>query len=280
MPGSSPCDGTDLKYFVSHVRPLDYEYVLTADRLVYPTSSPLELQVLQTWYTRHAEFGLIYRSKSDPNVIVGNCLVVALKPHAWRELTSGHLKECELTTDCIFNNDTDDEVALHVYHMEKNNALWPSLSTKRFASVALEDIAGTLRGFQHQRTICSRPQLRIRGFSGLAVSNAGINLFANYFNCREKDYICQEHIMKRPQSSSLEVFDKVESQDDLNALLIQGYQYVTRCKMLVLNKDVPSVVWTELDRDGCQRQLYREGEPNQTTETNTLISGHRAGSIE
>ena len=54
------------------------------------------------------------------------------------------------------------------------------------------------------------------------------------------DVIILVHILKKDMK--LKIFE-LKSNEDLREKLLQGYQYLNRCKMLVVYPNEPSLVW-------------------------------------
>mmetsp|Transcript_21143 Transcript_21143/g.53741 ORF Transcript_21143/g.53741 Transcript_21143/m.53741 type:complete len:244 (-) Transcript_21143:129-860(-) len=222
------------------IRPQDMSLVLATDSRVYPTSSPLQLPTIQSWYQYHPELGFIYEHPITGEV-VATCIAVALTKPGWEQLTSGQKAESELTVDLIYSNARDDVIGLHIYHVEREaswDPAWPKLGL-----LALDHISEVLGELQAQREP-GKPSLSVCGFSGLAVSPTGINLFGGLYNCREKGFTCNEFVL-RDAAGALKVVSDL-SQDELQRMLQEGYQFVNRCKMLVLTPDEPSIVWAKL----------------------------------
>ncbi|ORX90647.1 hypothetical protein K493DRAFT_339871 [Basidiobolus meristosporus CBS 931.73] len=251
------------------IEPSDFEAILASDIDVYPTESPLTLETLQKWYTHHPEFGMVYyhdgfdvdsgsgENSSEP-IVIGACSVVPLTAKGWLKLSCGEVIESQLEEDMLFNNAQPSgncEIGLHIYHMERYPT-WSSFSAQtgnkeKLGTLVLKSIQEIL----DQLRVTNR-NLKVIGLSGLCVSTAGINLFSNYYNCREReDYICREYILRAPSNPQLAeigprqcnskslVVVETSNQETLTRLLEHGYQFITRCKMLVLKPEDCSVVW-------------------------------------
>lgn len=278
------------------VTPVDYDGIIASDREVYPTPDGLTLEVLHTWYAKHPELGMVF-ADAVTGAIAGSCVVVPLSKHGWEQLTQGHLSEAALGADTLFDADRDDEIGLHVYHIEKTPTYPADLP--RFGLVALEALADVLQAIQQRRQQAagqeskgdprvqaeSKPpdaegttgsadvgnapatpaRLRVCGLSGLTVTKAGFALFSLLYGCRERSYVCPEHILRRTCDGRLEVHS-LESQEQLRELLAtagrqgaaagggeggeNGLLYVMRARMLVVAPDEPSLVWCFLGTDG------------------------------
>lgn len=111
--------------------------------------------------------------------------------------------------------------------------------------VMLQALAHVLHQFEEKRA-ASRGPLRVVGFSGLAVSPAGLHLFGTVFNCSEREYKCDECLM-RQEDGQLVVLKGLD-QAGMEAALAFGAQWVGRCRLLVLLPGETSIVWQVLKR--------------------------------
>lgn len=222
----------------------DYPMVLSADSRLYPTATPVQRAAIQQWYSKHPSFGIIFEDTVGNTV--GSGITVAMTPRGWEALTRGEVSESEIHDDLLFDNGVHDELAIHVYHVEKESgwhSTWPRISI-----MLLHALAKVMAELSGERAP-DRPRLRVSGFSGLAVSPSGINLFSNTYNCKERaDYICDEFIMRKPQVEGPPAIEVIEgmTQQMLSELLLRGREFLTRAKMLVLLPDDTSIVWHEL----------------------------------
>lgn len=107
----------------------DIPLILEAERRLYPNEEPLHPSTIKHWYSKHPEFGMVFVDSST-GATVGNCITVALKKSGWEQLIQGKVAESGLCGDLLFDNATDDELAIHVYHLEKAQSYkkdWPQL---------------------------------------------------------------------------------------------------------------------------------------------------------
>ncbi len=205
----------------------DYAKLLELDKKVYPTDSPVTPAMLDNWFQNNPEFGAIFE---DSGKISGMCIAIPLNETGWNKLISGKLQESDLGKDTIFDNKRDVEIGIHIYHLEKFSS-----SNKQFYVQTLNNLNKTITTLKNQN-----PKLKVIGFSGLCVTSSGINLFYNKLNCRERDFINPEHILRK--NNKLQIF-KSTSQKELEKKLSSGYEYANRCKMLVTYPDELSLVW-------------------------------------
>ncbi|MFH1325245.1 MAG: hypothetical protein ABIH49_00545 [archaeon] len=94
----------------------DYDKLLELDRKVYPTPNPVTPRILDSWFQKNPEFGIIFE---ENNKITGMCIVIPLNKIGWEKLINGELAESELSKETIFDNSRDKEIGIHIYHIEK-----------------------------------------------------------------------------------------------------------------------------------------------------------------
>lgn len=208
----------------------DYELILEMDKKVYPTSSPVTKEIIKSWYINNPEFGAIFEENKE---IVGVLIAIPLNKQSWKKLINGELKESEMNKKTIFNNSQDKELGIHIYHIEKLDG-----GIKEFYKTSLKYLASLLDNLKKKNS-----NLKVIGFSGLCVTNKGTHLFEKKFNCKERDFVIQEHIFqKNEQRIVLETNSKEIIQNKIN----EGFGYLTKCKMLVLYPEEKSIVWRYL----------------------------------
>jgi hypothetical protein len=208
----------------------DYPKLLELDKKVYPTDNPVTSEILNKWYKKNPEFGMIF--EDDNGNLEGMCITIPLNKKGWNKLINGKLAEADLDSKTLFNNLRDKEIGLHIYHIERFS------DKKRFYEKSLAEINSVVNNLKK-----SNSELNIIGFSGLCVTASGIGLFYNKFNCRERKFINSEHVLRK--DNKLEIFT-TQSQIELSEKIKQNYEYINRCKMLVLYPDEPSIVWESL----------------------------------
>ena len=212
------------------VRRSDYARIIESDKEVYPTANPVTEDVLDQWYKNNPEFGSILEQHNE---LRGMCIAIPLTTEAWKKLVSGDVSESELHGSAIFDASKDNEIGIHIYHLEKSGQ---SKGFYKDALWALGEITHRLKR--------KNPALRIIGFSGLCTSPQGISLFQNKFNCQERDFVNREYVLRK--DGRAEVFHP-QSEQDLRSKLADGYECICRCKMLVLYPEEASVVWDYLN---------------------------------
>lgn len=206
----------------------DYDKLLELDAAVYPTDQPVTPEILDAWYQRNPEFGIVYEQDGE---LQGMCITIPLNKDGWQQLTRGEIEESDLDSTTIFDNHKDEAIGLHVYHIEKFT------DTPGFYKQALTDLSALVNKLRE-----SNNELEVHGFSGLCVTAQGIGLFANKLNCRERDFINTEHILEK--ADELLIFD--DENEELEARLDDGWEYKNRCKMLITHPGEPSIVWQYL----------------------------------
>jgi len=208
----------------------DYKLILDMDKKVYPTSSPVTKEIIKIWYINNPEFGVIFEQNKK---IKGVLIAIPLNKRSWEKLINGKLKESEMNKKTIFNTSQDKELGIHIYHIEKLNT-----SIKEFYKISLDYLASLLNNLKKKNK-----DLNVIGFSGLCATKEGINLFEKKFNCKEKDFVIKEHILEKDgKRIVLETNSKGIIQNKIN----EGFDYITKCKMLVLYPSEKSLVWEYL----------------------------------
>ena len=94
----------------------DFQLILEQDKEVYPTASPVTKEIIKKWYKKNPEFGMIYEENGK---VVGDCVIIPLNSNGWKSLIDGKLSESETNEKTIFDNSRDNEIGIHIYHIEK-----------------------------------------------------------------------------------------------------------------------------------------------------------------
>lgn len=255
--------------FISYKSPVNFQ--AQPKLSLYPTSSPLTLSTIERWFSFHAEFGFVFISpvssmeEETGDKTVGTCVIVALTRPGWEQLVRGELSESQLDESVLFQAQRDDELGIHVYHVERldgwaeacaaagppSGSASPPNVSKKISIAMLHELARVLGRLDAARAGAGRPPLRVCGFSGLCVTPGGFNLFGTVYNCRERDaYVCQEYILRRQGGGGgegeLRVVQGLD-QGGLDAALERGWELVTRAQMLVLVPGEVSIVWSILN---------------------------------
>ena len=218
-----------------HVRPIqskDYSLVLTLDKKVYPTSSPVTLEILKGWYQRNPEFGLIYEKE---NKIVAVGIAIPLTAKAWKQLIQGKLSESALDASMIFDNIRDKEIGIHGYHLEKLDD-----SLKGLYKQFVKDLAKVVQ--QLQKT---NKDLKVVGFSGLAVTKEGIHI-CEKLGYKEREFISKEYILEK---DGKKIVFEAHSQKTLQEKIKERYTVISRCQMMVVYSTEQSIAWKYLHKD-------------------------------
>jgi len=205
----------------------DYSLLLSLDKAVYPTSNPVTPEILDKWFAKNPEFGMIYEENSK---VLGLSIVIPLNLSGWKKLIEGELAEADLGPKTIFDNSRDKEIGLHVYHIEKLDKI-----IKEFYKTALTDLNNLIIKLRKENK-----NLKISGFSGLCVTNEGIGLF-NKLNCKEKKFISPEHIMIKDNKLKI-----ASNKEEIARLEKEGYKIKNKCKMLITLSNEESLVWNFL----------------------------------
>ena len=208
----------------------DCELILDMDKKVYPTSSPVTKEIIKSWYIKNPEFGVVFE---ENNRIDGVLIAIPLNKQSWKKLINGKLKESEMSEKTIFDNSLDRELGIHIYHIEKLDT-----NIKEFYKISLNYMASLLDNLKKKNN-----NLKVIGFSGLCVTPEGINLFEKKFNCKERDFVVQEQILEK---DGKRIVLETESKEVIQNKIDDGYNSITKCKMLVLYPEEKSIVWDYL----------------------------------
>ncbi len=216
------------------IRKEDYQFILDLDKLIYPTDSPVTLEDVGRWYKNNPEFGMIY--EEDGN-IVGISVAIPLNSEGWKMITEGKISESQITDEMVFNPSKDKELGIYVYHIEKfeRNALAP---IKEFYKTVIRDLSVVVNKLKKDHK-----KLKVIGFSGLAVTKEGIILCEDKLGCKERSYICDEHILKKDGKRYVVKADKLHLKEIIEPKIKDGYSYINRCKMLVTYPGEKSIIW-------------------------------------
>jgi len=211
----------------------DYRRILGFDNRVYPTKNPVTPTNMGTWYSNNPEFGMVYEFGGKT---VGVCAFVPLKSSSWEKVINGTLSESDLGYKDIFDIKKDNEIALHNYHMEK------LFLTENYYIKILSDLNKLLENLKKLN-----PELKIVGFSALGTTSLGLGLFQNRFNFQEKKFVSTEHILLK--GKKLVLFNEIDGgQKALSKKLQEGYTYYQRCKMIVLEPNDFSLIWSYVNK--------------------------------
>lgn len=208
----------------------EYSWLLEKDKEIYPTDKPVTESVLKNWYVRNPEFGITFR---EGRKIIGVNVIIPLNKQGWEGLIDGRLLESDCKDNFIFDDKNDGEIGIHIYHIRKEA---PVTEFYKYAMGALNRVLVNLKN--------RNKLLKVIGFSGLCVTENGIGLFFNKFNCKESAVIKNEYVLKKNDGIELA---ELNNFSDLERKLREGYTFIARCKMLVTYPNEPSIVWTYLN---------------------------------
>lgn len=215
----------------------DYQLILDLDKQIYPTETPVTLENIAKWYRNNPEFGLVYE---EDGKVVGISIIIPLNAEGWKQIEEGKVFESELTDKMIFDASKDGELGIHMYHIEKfeRNALAP---IREFYKTVIRDLAVVVNELKKKHK-----KLKVIGFSGLAVTKEGIILCEDKLGCKERAYVCDEHILKKGNSKFVIKADKAHLKEILEPKIKDGYSYLNRCKMLISYPGEKSLIWEYL----------------------------------
>ncbi|KAI8620168.1 hypothetical protein BC830DRAFT_1100563 [Chytriomyces sp. MP71] len=220
------------------LRDQDLLDVLHHDSAVYPTDSPLSLEVLADWIQAAPQFAFRFQARSgqrydEPSSApaMGLFVAVALTTDAWRSFIAGNLREADLHTEALFpalsHHETSAvrEYALHVYHIHKT-AAWDAATSARMGPTVKAELLRRVAELE----ACGD---RLVGVSGLAVTDAGIALMANVFECVLLEGVVDEVVVENARH--LDTDRKVVSTAEGDRLLAldEDWRVVSRPQMMV-----------------------------------------------
>lgn len=218
----------------------DIELILETDRRLYPTSSPVTREIINEWYVKNPEFGMIFEKNSK---LAGSLVVIPLNKMGWNGLVSGKLKEADLNEKYIFDNFRDKEIGLHGYHIEKFDK-----NIKDFSKYAFDKLMKIITDLKNRNN-----GLEVIGFSGLAVTLDGIVLAERILKLKERDFVLDEHILEKEGDRFV-----AESLKEAEAKKKEGYNYLNRCKMLSVYPNEKSLVWDCLNKKMNETKIHTE----------------------
>ena len=200
------------------LRPDEYSRVLETDRALYPCASGVTAELMHHWYRDNPEFSLAYECAGR---VVGVLVCIPLFRAAWEDFLAGRIVEAQLHQDRVFARNRHDELAIHIYHIEKFDPTW-----KHFHRLAFEGLACAVGDL-----VRAYPRLRVAGVSALCVSVASNRLFEDRLGFHETGCRMQEHIVcDATGRNRIDTGDEKSVRQSLQA----GDEYVTRCRLLIL----------------------------------------------
>ena len=104
-------------------------------------------------------------------------------------------------------------------------------SIPHFHKIALHELKKAILSLKK-----NNKNLKIIGFSGLAVTPEGIGLCENTLNCKEREFIIDEHILEKFNEKII-----ASTKKEADERIKLEYKYINRCKMLVLYPNEKSV---------------------------------------
>jgi hypothetical protein len=221
----------------------DFPLLLALDKKVYPTNSPVTGSILNKWFKKNPEFGIIIenQSVSKSNVLGGNSTIsgvgifVPLNLNGWKKLIAGELSESNLDDKTIFDVKRDNQLCIHCYHLEKLDS-----TIEGFNKLCFTELSQIIKRLKQKN-----PELKVQGLSALSVTPCGIGLFEQKLGFKEREFITTEHILKNNKSGNLIILD-TKSKKDIAKKVSEGFTYILKCKMLVLYPKEKSLAWEYL----------------------------------
>jgi len=237
------------------ISPHEYPLLLKLDKKLYPTNSPVTEAHLEVWFSKNPEFGLVltvgddadreYNDTTKPVVapIFGFFVCIPLAKAAWEKLIAGEIEESDVSAQDVFDVGRDDELYLHIYHMEKDihgtagTAQPNSGQNYSFVHEALRKVAELIEALGAENAAAPQTTNRIRlgGISALCVSESGIRI-CERLGFREETFVSEEYIVVDSGGGEIEVhtFPTTEHAQEICAK--EGKRIVNRTKLLVARR--------------------------------------------
>lgn len=209
-----------------HIKEDDYPLVIELDNKIYPSLEGVTVQSMHVWYERNPEFGLIF---TDGPMVTGALICIPLKKSSWVSLTRGDISEARLAHKDIFDINRDNEIAIHIYHIEKL-----AKAITHFSKLALRELNKSVRN------LCAlKASLKISGYSAFCATPQGMHLFSDALAFKEGVCVSDEHIVRSKKGVRIER-GKTET---VMANIAPGEVYICRCSMLTLRPNDESELW-------------------------------------
>ncbi len=213
------------------IKKKDYSLILKLDKAVYPTNTPVTKLIIKEWYKNNPEFGLVFE---ENNKIVGVCIIIPLNKKGWDEFTNGKLNESQLKEEKIFSNKTHTKIGLHIYHIEKIN--------KKVKSISIQSLKKIKKIIKNLRK--KNAELKIIGFSGLCVTQSGINLFKEKYGCKENRMKSKEYILRKKGKKIVAILKNAK---EVKKKMKNGFIFENRCELLLTQPKDNNLVWNYLN---------------------------------
>jgi hypothetical protein len=131
--------------------------IYASDQEMYPV--PLPYERLRAWVEKASDLCLCFEVTNEigraTSKRVGSLLVLPLMGKYWQDLLAGRLRETDINVD-MFPTRADDDVGLHVFHIERSETFRQLGRLKYFAEFALENA----------REVTAKKCWKITGYSG------------------------------------------------------------------------------------------------------------------
>lgn len=233
----------------------DYPLLLTLDKKLYPTDSPVTEEILDVWFARNPEFGMVFCDRTEAASPIaqtrpsGFFVCIPLCKSAWERLVAGKMAESDIQNEDVFDGSRDSELFLHIYHLEKDiggriKKEYGKVQAKGwFTHEGLGHLAALVKQIQKLALTGNNESLvstsiQLRGISALSVSASGIKSCEN-MGLREgrfvsNEYIVESHCGKKKHVEVLTFSTETEAQESCRAT---GKRIVNRTKMLATRRN-------------------------------------------
>lgn len=211
----------------------DYQLLSDRESVAFPTDVHGSLMHLYpTWFQSGLNLSHIFESADKP---VGLIAVIPVNKKGWEfihDQSTEDLDEEAILDDMVFDPAQDQEVGLYVYMIEKLDK-----EIKGFSQIAYTQM------FRALMQTPAGSKAKLLGVSGYAVSLESIHVALNVMNRNEYRSV-NAYMAYDPEGRF--VTKNVSTQDELEELMQKGYTIRNRCRILTVNRDDPSVVWSWL----------------------------------
>jgi len=209
-------------------------YILTTFPPPPPTLHP---QSLRSFFVHHPGFALGYFTPSG--TLAAASLAIPLKESSWRKVISGDLEEHDISARDIFAPESDINLAIHWYHI---SVVDKTAIPAKFYLLASRDLSLAINSLR--RDHC--PALQVAGFSALAASPAGVEVFRGKLGFRETSLVCRDYVVKTNANGRMSMIQATTDLEAAEQCRQHGLEIVSRMHMLVLDPSDPGLLWDHL----------------------------------
>lgn len=207
----------------------DFELLVKLDYSIYPSNNVASKEKYSIFFEKNPEFGIAFKKGKKT---IGLCVVIPFNKKGFFGFVNGKITENEIKKEHLFDNSRDKKIYLYILHIEK------LFKIKNFYIHCLKELGRIVSNLKKQNC-----DLIVGGIAGLCVTNSGVSLFFNKFNCVESKFISNEYIFSK---NNKRIIFNIHNKNDFFNKINSGFKFVNRSKMLVLLRETPSIVWNYL----------------------------------